>query len=256
MAEDRDVVDSEMHDRIFGDVPFESPLSLPGANGQDQFRDIFEQMKPTNAGAFEPGKLGPQSSDQISAGSQLAQGGPNKLMPTMPALSPAEAAKAVALRDLLLKMIRGTNITAALPAHDAPMVYSEPIDLSATYTLPAAAGDYTTVVSFTVPSGRWARISGYGVDVDGGFTYDGSILWRLTVNGLAVPTLSDWGQHRGTIAIPRKTFFLAKEDQTIAFQVKRATAAGGTNAVTMALIGWTWVMRKTYDGTKASITAY
>lgn len=235
MAEEgRDIVDQEMHERIFAEVPFESPLSLPGANGQDQFRDIYEGIPSGDAGAFAP----PPS--------------PNRPL----VLSPTEQAKANYLRDLLLKMIRSTNITAALPAHSKPMLYSEPVDLSANYTLPAAAGDYVTVLSYKVPSGRWARFDGYGVEVDGGFTYDGSILWNIQVNGLSVNTLRDWGQQRGTIAIPRKTFILVKEDQLIEFQVKRASAALDVNVVTMALKGWTWILRKTYDGTKASITAY
>ncbi len=232
--DDRDILDQEMNDRLFG-APFESPLSLPGANGQDQFRDIYEGMPNTDAGAFAP----PPS--------------PNRPL----VLSPTEQAKANYLRDLLLKMIRSTNITAALPAHSKPMLYSEPVDLSANYTLAAAvSADYVTVLSYKVPSGRWARFDGYGVDVDGGFTYDGSILWNIRVNGLSVNTLRDWGQQRGTISIPRKTFIIVKEDQTIDFQVMRAAAAGGDNEVTMALKGWTWITRRTYDGTKASITAY
>lgn len=245
MAEDddRDVVNQQLHERIFSDVPFESPLDLPGAGEQDKFRDIFEQMQSTNAGAFAPDR-----------GAGMVPGMPPGKQPLV--LSPLEQAKANALRDLLLKMIRSTNITAAQPAHNKPMLWSEVVDLSAVYTLPAAAGAYTTVVTYTVPNGRWMRINGYGVDVSGGFTYDGSILWNIQVNGLQVNTLGDWGVHRGTIAIPRQTYIIVKENQRIDFQVKRATAAGGTNDVTMMLKGYMWLLRKTYDGTKASITAY
>jgi hypothetical protein len=222
-----DLVDNDLNQRLFGPQP-DRPLELPGVGGRDRFRTIADQDPP---------------------GSALAA-------PAGPRLSKADEARAQALVQELSKLLRNTNITASLPAHSVPMLWSDPIDLSARYTLPAAVTPYVTVLSFTVPPGRWARIDGYGVDVDGAFTYDGSILWRLQVNGQNVPSLYDWGQHRGSLTLPRQTFFLVPEGQIVTFQVSRAIVALGTSEVDMVMKGWTWRLRRNAEGTKASITAF
>lgn len=226
---ERDVVGGAMHQRLFGSSDVRTPLDLPGAGGKEEFREIFENETSKSAGAQHP---------------------PASL------LSPSEQRMVSALFEKFIKWTRNTNFTASEPAHAQPMLWSDPIDLSANYVLPAAVGPYASVLSFIVPSGRYARINGYGVQVGGGFTYDGSILWRITVNGLAVPSLLDWGEQRGTIAIPRQTFIVVPQDQKISFDVRRAVAAGGTSDVTMALKGWTWRLRKNFEGTKSSVTAF
>ncbi len=229
MSDDaQDITQSELDARLFGPSPSDSPLTLPGTEGRAEFRRIFEQEGPESADRAAPDPI----SDQVRKEARIYA------------------------RELL-HLIRNTNITASLPAHSKPMLWSNPVDLSSTVVLPAAVSvDYTTVLTYKVPSGLYARFDGYGVDVDGSFTYDGSILWQITVNGLMVPTLGGWGEHRGTIAIPRKTFIVVPQDQTIAFGVRRAVAAGGTNSVVMALKGWTWKLRKNFEGTKASVTAF
>lgn len=125
------------------------------------------------------------------------------------------------------------------------------------YDLPAAvATQYTTVIRYKVPEGRWARISSYGVSVlDDTYTFDDSILWNIQVNGINVEYLSNWGDQRGTVQQPRETFILLKEGWTIEFQVKRAVAALAATPMVLALNGWAWRLRRNYDSTKASIAA-
>ena len=158
----------------------------------------------------------------------------------------------------LMNLLRRTNITAGLPAHIRPPVWNDPIDLSATVTVPAAVGPYVTAVSFTVPAGHWARIEQYGVNVlDPSYTYDGSILWAMRVNGRMLDQgMSDWGEQRGTMIFPRKTTFLAYEEQNIDMMVRRAVAAGGAQDVQMGFRGWTWRLRNNYECTQASVVTY
>ncbi len=225
-----DIVHGGIAKRLFGTATPRSPLDLPGVEGRSEFRRIFEKEGPGSASADQPDR---------------------------PKLPPAQQAIVDALFDKFIKWTRNTNFTASEPAHSQPMLWSEPIDLSDTIVLPAAASpDYTPVIQYTVPSGRWARISSYAADVGGGFTYDGSILWQITVNNLAVPSLNGWGEHRGTIAIPRETFIVVPENQTVSFNIRRAVAAVATSDIVMSLQGWTWRLRKDYEGTKASVTAY
>jgi hypothetical protein len=172
-------------------------------------------------------------------------------------LSAEELPRARTFARVLSQLIQNTQITAALPAHVQPPLWSDPIDLSARFTLPAAAGVYLPVITFKSPPGRWARISGYGVDVDDpAFTYDGSILWRLRVNGNNVPYLADWGEHRGSVIQPRVTEVFLREDWQVQFEVKRAVAAAQPTDLVMAVIGWTWRLRHNYEGTKAVVTSY
>lgn len=225
-----DVLNDDLDQRLFGPAP-DQPLELPGVRGQDLFRGIAQQDSPGSVEA--------------------------KALAGDPRLNPADQARADALVQRLATLLRNTNITASLPAHSVPMLWSDPIDFSARRSVPAAVeADYTNVISYRVPPGRWARISGYGVDVDGSYTYDGSLVWRIQVNGYNVPSLADWAQHRGSIIQPRETFFLVPEGQLVTFAVKRAVAAGGASNVDMALVGWTWRLRRNAEGTKASITAF
>jgi hypothetical protein len=172
-------------------------------------------------------------------------------------LSAAELPRARAFARVLAQLIQNTQITAALPAHVQPPLWSDPVDLSATTVLPAAVGPYQQILSFTAPPGRWARINGYGVDVqDPLFTYDSSILWSVLVNGIQVPNLGDWGDHRGSVIQPRVTEVFLREGWKVQFMVKRAVVAVAPTTLVMALTGWSWRLRHNYEGTKAVVTSY
>jgi hypothetical protein len=154
---------------------------------------------------------------------------------------------------------RPPSFVSRLNTRPQPPLWSDPVDLSATVSLPAAAGAYISIPAlvYQAPPGRWARIAGYGVDVqDPLFTYDGSILWRIRVNGNNVQTLADWGEHRGSVIQPRVTEIFLREDWQISFEVRRAVAAALPTTIAMALTGWAWRTRHNYEGTKASITSY
>ena len=203
--------------------------------------------------------------DQRGGFRTIAQGeasipspGPN------PLLSDQDRARAALLLQQLSALLQNTNITTSQPAHNAPNLWSTPVDLSGQIVVPAIVGVYRPVITFRAPPGRWVRITGYGVDVDGAFTYNGSLLWQISKNGQPVQTLSDWGEHRGSVIRPRDTFILLNGNNgdsngggdIITFSVKRAVAAGGPNTVSMALLGYTWRPRNDYEGTKASIGAF
>lgn len=223
-----DIFQDDMKARFFGPIPIVEPLILPGEKGRSEFRKIANQDPPGSAyAAPEPSLVTPQ-----------------------------DRARTQFLVQKFAELLRNTNITASLPAHADPMLWSNPIDLSDQITLAAAASSYQTVLTFTAPPGRWARINAYGVDVDGGFSYDESILWRFQLNNVNVQSLADWGQHRGSLIQPSETFILVPQGQTLTFQVKRAVAAAGTNLVAMVFKGWTWRLRDDYEGTKASVTAF
>lgn len=158
----------------------------------------------------------------------------------------------------IINWIRRANVTVSPPAHIEPIIWSQAIDLTARVSVPAAVGDYVTAVEYQVPEGRYARIDTYGVQVDdAAYTYNGSILWRFRVNGINVPNgLSDWGEQRGSLPSPRKTFIVLKQEDLIQFQVRRAVAAAGPQDVEMGITGWTWRLRMNYEGTGASVTAF
>ena len=162
------------------------------------------------------------------------------------------------LVDALMNALRLANITVSPPAHVHPIFWSNPIDQSARVSVPAAAGAYVTAVSFRVPEGRYARIDGYGVNVDdAAYVYNGSILWRFRVNGMQLGDgMSDWGEQRGSLMNQRKTYILLKEDDFFEFQVQRAVAAVGAQDVEMGFTGWMWRLRMNYEGTGASVTAF
>lgn len=157
----------------------------------------------------------------------------------------------------ILNTIRRTNITVSPPAHVRPIVWSEPIDLSARVSVAAAVGAYATAVTYTVPEGRGARISAYGVAVqDAAYTYNGSILWRIRKNGRPIDALSDWGEQRGSLVSMRSTVIVLDEEDRVEFQVRRAVGAGAPQDVDMSLQGWTWIKRMGYEGTASSVTAF
>ena len=215
-----------LYDQLFKPAPEQSPLDLPNKNGIAASRDIFE--------GNQPGTLKPA-----------------------PLLSDSEQRIVDALVLRFAQYARNTNITAALPAHSTQGYWSNNIDQSVQYTLPAAVGAYVTPpgMSYTAPNGRYGRISQYGFDVSG-FSYDGSILWQLVLNGVPVMSLQNIANHRGSMVQPADTFIIVPQGQTLQMQVRRAVAAGGTSPVVMKFKGWDWSLRKNAEGTKSSILAY
>ena len=210
----------------------------PGLQQRGNFRDIFERT-----GGLPPG----------------AEAAPSLL-------SPQDYARAALLMQQFAALIQNTNITTSLPAHNAPNLWSTPIDLSAQVVVPMAAGQPIPVLSYRVQPGRWARINGYGVDVSlpVGYDYGGSLLWTVSKNGIPVETLGNWGEHRGSVIRPRDTFILLNGDNgsangggdIVTFYVQRAVAALADATVQMALTGYTWRTRNNYEGTQASVSAY
>lgn len=162
------------------------------------------------------------------------------------------------LVNQIVTLVRKTNVTASPPAHLSPTVWSDPIDLSARITVPAAVGVYAPAITFTVPDGRYSRIKYYGVNVlDPAYTYNGSILWRFTINGIPIGDgMSDWGIQRGSIIQPRETYIIVKQADVIRFEVRRAVLALAAQDVDMSITGWTWRLRMNYEGTGASVTAF
>lgn len=203
-------------------------------------------------GIAPPGTADPGDSGYDDFREQ-AQGAAPIPTATVPSVSPTDAARAADLVGKIGALLQRTNITASLPAHAEPTPWSNPIDLSTTVNVAAAAGAYQTVLSYTAPPGRYARISGYGFDVDGAYTYNGSLLWRLLLQGTLAGGMDPWAEHRGSIIQPRSAFIIVPEGQTLLFQVQRAVAAGGPSAVQMCLTGWTWRLRNNYQGTAASL---
>ena len=162
--------------------------------------------------------------------------------------------------DELGTLLRDTAFTAAPPANVKPHFYSGAIDQSVTVSMPAAVqlpGVWTNGLTYTVPGGSYARISGYGVNVqDATYTYNGSLLWRILVNGRSYPSsdLSNWGLQRGSIVIPRKTVINAVEGDIITMDVRRdVLGTNGTQNVDMTFIGWTYKPRRLLDRSRGAI---
>jgi len=230
-----DISSLDLTARLFGNTP---PTPVGNRPGLDERKD-YRQILTDNETSLPQGKA-----------------------PSL--LSQEEHARVGLLLRELTALLQNSNITTSLPAYGAPHLWSTPVDLSGTLALPAAAGPYQTVLTLRVPPGRWARIAGYGVDVDGNFTYDGSILWRIRKNGINVPDLADWGQHRGSVVQPRETFILGDGNigdnqgagDVFTFEVRRAVAAVAISNVSMVLTGWTWRPRNNYEGTRSGMTAF
>lgn len=218
---DGDIVTNMMNERLFGGgAPM--PVTDPGDGGYDRFRTEGE------------------AAASIPSGS-------------MPSVNATDAARAADLVSKIALMLQRTNITASLPAHVEPTPWSNPIDLSKTVALAGAVSGYQTVLTYTAAPGRYGRISGFGVDVDNSYAYNGTLLWRLLLNGVDPGGLTDWGEHRGSVIQPRSTVIIVPEGQTVVFQVKRDVAAGGVFNVAMAMVGWTWRLRNNFQGSQASI---
>lgn len=158
----------------------------------------------------------------------------------------------------IVNYVRGTNITVSPPAHQKPIVWSEALDLTTRVSVPAAMNSYVTAIQWTSPPGRWTRIETFGVTVqDAAYTYNGSILWRFRKNGQQLSDgLSDWGIQKGSVVLPRSTFIILEEGDTLEFQVRRAVAAAGAQDVDMSLTGYTWLLRNNYEGTQGSVTSW
>ncbi len=187
-----------------------------------------------------------------SARARIAQWGGVESIPV-----PADTTQEQFLDSMVQKMkafFRDAAVTASRPAHVDPNYWSSPLDLSDSVLVPAAVmapAVWTTVTSYTVPSGSLARVQGYGVNVqDPAYTYDGSLIWRIQVNGNNVPNLADFAQQRGSLVLPRQTYFVVKEDQTISFQVRRDTLGTGDQVVEVGLFGWLWQPRNDYDNAR------
>jgi hypothetical protein len=229
-------MDSDLETRLFGQDVQPAMQARPGVERRGNFRDIMQG-----------GDIVPRSVKD-------------------PLLSDEDRARAALLLQQMSALLQNTNITASQPAHNAPNLWSTPVDLSVQVTVPGAVGGYQTAITFVAPPGRWVRITGYGYDVSSpaAFPYDGSLLWQITKNGLPVQTISDFGEHRGTIIRPRDTFILLNGNtndsngggDVIKFNVMRAIAAANPATVQMALIGYTWRPRNDHEGTRASIGAF
>jgi hypothetical protein len=226
-SDGKDIVggNATTYDRLFPPPPLSSPLDLPGRRERQVSRDIFDGNRP---GSGNPPSL----------------------------LSPTQRAMVDAVVDRLAKIARNTNFTAALPAHTTPGYWSNNIDKSAQVALAGAVTPYQTVLSYTAPPSRYGRISAYGFDVDNSYAYDGTIQWRMVLNGVPVQDLLDVVEHRGSMVQPAETFIIVPMGQILLFQVRRTLAAGGTFNVDMKIKGWDWLLRNNAEGTKASITAY
>ena len=174
------------------------------------------------------------------------------------ALSPQQQAEIQGIIEGMANLLYNTQMTAALPAHNAPTNWSLPVDRSGVVTIPAAANlNWTDICTYEVGSGRWMRLVSYGINVrDPAYTYDGSLIWRILVNGVPLPTLESFAEQRGSLVQPREIFALAQQNFKISLQVRRAVASAGDDIVEGCFTGYTWRLRNDYDGTRASVSAY
>jgi hypothetical protein len=206
----------------------------------DPYYDILTGGAPEQPQAY-PNHMRSAESDYPPDGYRAILEGNAPPKPTH--LPPEVTQEAAYLMQRMITLLQNTNFTAAQPAYNEPHFWSQPVDLSTRYSLPAAAGAYQTAIAFDVPAGRAVRIDGYGWDVqDGSFTYNGDILLQITKNGSPVPGLQDIAQQRGTLVLPAKTFIIGTDVNNDRFEVqlKRATAAGSPTDVDVCLKGWSW----------------
>jgi hypothetical protein len=159
-----------------------------------------------------------------------------------------------AMTQKMKAFLRDAAVTASRPAHVDPNYWSTPLDISGSISVPNVVQlpfVYTTVVSYKVPAGSLARVQGYGLNVqDATYTYNGSLLWRIQVDGNSVANLNGFAQQRGSLVLPRQTYFLVKQDQTITFQVRRDALWTGAQVVECGLFGWIWQPRNAYDNAR------
>lgn len=202
---------------------------------------LFQRGTPETARAFPNGVKSAEADQAPDGFRAIAQG----VVPQ----GPGVASDALLVR--MVQLLQNTNFTAAEPAFNRPHYYSDPIDLSVRYTVPAAVGAYVAAIVFTVPTGRAARISGYGFNViDPAYTYDGGILFQIAKNGMAVPGLANIAEQRGTLVLPAETFIIGAEVYRDCFQfmVRRAVAAVAPTQVDLLLRGWTWRPMREKEG--------
>lgn len=173
-------------------------------------------------------------------------------------LSPEQQAHIQGTIKALANLLYNVQMTAALPAHNLPTNWSQPVDRSGVVVIPAAASvQWTPITQYMVGPGRWMRIVSYGINVrEPGFPYDGSLVWRLMVGGVPVPTLESFAEQRGTLVQPREIFQLAQQDKLVSLEVRRAVASAQPNTVEGCFTGYIWRLRNDYDGTRASVSAY
>lgn len=230
--------------------------------------DFFSrQFLQTEAARLGPAQQGydaspPQAPDPHDAFAAIVQGG--QPAPAVP-FSPDEQRRVSAIMERLMMLLQNINFTAALPAFNQPHYWSSPVDISGALTLPAAVGAWADLVTIGPPGSgstieiqpsQYYRISGYGFNATG-FSYDGSIAWRVTKNGTPVQSLDNITEQRGTLTSPRETFILldgAREERA-ALQVRRVSAAVGTTAITGCLTGWSWRPLRPTDGPPVGISA-
>lgn len=174
-------------------------------------------------------------------------------LPPSAKLTPAEEARLRYLAERFIVELQKGYITAAPPLHNAPHWFSTPIDISGQVVMPTAVTDWTTICEYQVEVGRRGFITQYGVDVDQGFSYNGMLRWRITVNGNPVPTLEEFSEHRGSLRSPRRTYIRLMERDIVRLQVRRTAVNTFQYTVFGALIGWTGRPRRDYDGSLASI---
>lgn len=213
------------YDQLFRPAPEAPPLELPGAKGRERSREIFEGLP--------PGSLAPATK-----------------------LTPEQHALVDAVVEKLAKIARNTNFTMQLPAHSQPMYWSNNIDLSDTVVMADAVTPWQTVLEYTAPDSRYGRIAQYGFDVtDPTYPYDGTLLWRITLNGVPVQSLVSFGEHRGSMVEPADTYIIVPQGQTVRFEISRTATGTGALTVAMKMKGWDWLLRNNNEGTKASVTA-
>lgn len=224
---------------------------MANSNALDNNGRLFGQS-PQPPGTYRPGV------DDRGEFRRIAQGQQGPPPNPYPLLNKEDEQRAQLLIQRIVSLFQNTNITASRPAYTDPHQWSTPVDLSQSVSVPATVGTDIDVITLYAPAGRSIRISGYGVDVDGGYTYNGSLLWTIKKNGAIVETLGNWGQHRGSVVKPRDTFILLNGDDNdqITFSVRRAVAAGGPSQVSMCLVGWTYRPRFNFEGTKRGITTF
>lgn len=225
-----------------------------------QFQQPQSRMGPAQEGhQHSPPQHSPDPTDAFAA---LMQGGVPA--PSVP-FSSDEQRRITAIMSRIMVLLQNTNFTAALPAFNEPHFWSLPLDLSGRVTLAASVGPWADVVSIgpsgsgatvELGPGRYARVSGYGFAA-ASFGYDGSIAWQVTKNGAPLPGLENITEQRGTLTLPRETFFLLDGDreERAALRVRRVVAAGGTTDITGCLKGWTWRPLRPTDNPSVGIPA-
>jgi hypothetical protein len=152
----------------------------------------------------------------------------------------------------LAGLLRQVNVVSSLPAYNIPNYWSTPVDVSARISLPLAVDvNWTTIVQFQVPPGRRMRLKFYGFLVnDPLYTYNGDILFRVAKNGIALSTMDNIRELRGTLVQPREVFSVYKEGEIASVQVRRAVVGLAPVNVDASLNGWLWTPKADLDNSE------